>query len=490
MILRVWGALERAGNRLPDPVVLLLALWVLVLLASAFAGRRGATATHPGTGAAIGAVNLLSRDGLQRLLGGAAGSFAAFPQIGLVLAGMLGFGLAERSGLLRAAFSRLGARVPPQALTALLVLAGIVSSAFGNLGLVLLPPLGACLFLANRRHPLAGAAAAFAGVTGGFGANLVLGPVDPLLAASTTAAASLLEPARSVGVASNYWFAFASGLVLTGIGTFVNHRWVEPRLGPWEPVPEEGAAAADDPRALRFAAMALLSFVAVLAALVVPERGLLRDAAGSPRPFFDALPVLVMLTLLVGAAVHGHFAGTLSGPRALIKAAGDTLAELGPYLLLALIAAQLMAAFDASNLGPLVIGKGTRLFYKVRLTGVPLLVAIVAFTAAADLLVTGASAKWAILAPVVVKLAMLSGAPPEAAQAAFRVGDSAANMMTPLLPFYPLFIAVVKKRSPRAGAGTLAALTLPYSTAFVIGWTALLVAWVKAGLPFGPAGLP
>lgn len=508
-LTRALAALERAGNRLPEPIVLLFGLWALVLVASFIAGRRGASATHPGTGASIAAVDLLSREGLHHLLRDAPTSVTTLPRLGPVLVVLLGVGLAERSGLLRAAFSRLGDRLSPRGLTALLVLVSILSSAYGDLGLIALPALGACLFLANRRHPLAGAAAAFAGVTGGFGANLLLGAVDPLLAAGTEGAARLVDANRSVGAAANHWFAFASGLVLTGVATVVNHRWIEPRLGPWPPV--EGASAAeppatvpgpaeprravldaagDDPRALRFAAIALLSCLVVLAALVVPERGLLRDDAGTPRPFFDALPVLVSLTLLVPSAVYGRFNGTFTGPRALLEAAGETLAALGPYLLLTFVTAQLLLAVDRSNLGLLLIIKGTRLFYKARLGGVPLLVAIVAYTAAADLLLPSATAKWAVLAPVVVKLAMFAGHPPEAAQAAFRVGDSPANMMTPLLPFYPLFIAVLKKYAPRAGAGTIAALTLPYSAAFFLFWTALLVAWSQAGLPFGPGAPP
>lgn len=508
---RALDRLERAGDRLPGPIALLLVAWALVLLASFIAARRGASAAHPGTGASVAAVDLLSRGGLGRLLRDAPRAFTALPRVGPVLLALLGVGVAERCGLLGAAFERLGRRAPPRALTAGLVLAGVLSSAFGDVGIIVLPALGACLFAANRRHPLAGAAAAFVGVTGGFGAGLLLGAVDPLLAASTEAAARLSDPARSVGVASNYWFAFASGLLLTAVATAVNHRWVEPRLGPWEPggpdpgagegraaAPEAGSAGgagegaappgrgAGHPRALALAGAALLAVLALIAALAVPENGVLRDETGTLRPLFDALPALVLAALLVPAAVHGHVAGTMRGPRALAAAAAGSLAALGPYLLLALVAGQLLGAFDASNLGVLVIAKGARLLGRAHLSGIPLLLATVAAAAGADLLVPSASAKWAILAPVVVPLAAASGHSPEAAQAAFRAGDSAANMMTPLLPFYPVFVAVVWRYVPRARAGTLLALTLPYSVAFLLAWTALLVAWVLAGLPFGP----
>lgn len=530
MLARALGAIERAGDRLPGPLGLFAVAWGLVLVASVVAARRGVSGTHPGTGANIAAVDLLSHGGLGRLLRDAPRSFTALPQVGAVLVVLLGVGVAERSGLLGAVLARLGRTARPRALTAGLVLAGILSSAFGDIGLVALPVLGACLFAAHRRHPLAGAAAAFAGVTGGFGANLLLGAVDPLLAASTEAAARAADPARSVGVAANYWFAFASGLLLTAVATAVNHRWVEPRLGPWAPpenpsmpvagppggtespsgaggpsgegggaadgtAGEERSAAeraalagrgADDPRALRLAGVALLAVGVVFALLAVPAAGPLRDGNGTLRPFFDALPVIVLAAFLVPAVVHGHAARTLRGPRALVRAAADSLAALGPYLLLALVAAQLFSALETSNLGVLAIVEGARLLHRAHLSGAPLLVATVAAAACANLLVPGASAKWAILAPVVVPLAMASGHTPEAAQAAFRVGDSSTNMMTPLLVFYPLFVAVVQRYAPRARSGTLAVLTLPYSVFFLLAWTALLIAWILAGLPFGP----
>ncbi|MEZ4294484.1 MAG: AbgT family transporter, partial [Polyangiaceae bacterium] len=424
---RFLGFVRRAGDRLPDPVLLYPALWLVVVALSFFAARRGVTGLNPSTGAAVTVTSLASREGLHRMLGGLSTGLAATSHLGAVALLLLGFGVAERSGLFDALFSGLGRRVPSWALPALLVLVSILASGFGDVALILAPSLGACLFRANRRPPLAGAAAGFAGAAGGFGASLLLGPVDASLSAATEAAARTLDPSRTVGVAANYWFAFASGLALTAVAAFVTARWIEPLLAASSPASGGRADAGGSGRAVQFAAIAFLSMVLVVAALVVPERGLLRDETASLRPFFAALPVLGMVVLLVPGAVYGHFAGTFAGRRAVLGAAFDSLRDLGPYLLLALAAAPLVLALDASNLGTVAILKAERVFRAKRAvaaSGVPLLLATIPFAGGANLVLPSASAKWSMMAPVVVPAAMSAGASVQAAQAAFRVGDS------------------------------------------------------------------
>ncbi len=484
-ILRVWDAIQRAGDRLPDPVVLFVLLAVLVVLVSFVGARRHVAATHPMTGVNVAVTSLLSAEGLRRILGDAAKSFGALPQLGAALTVLLGVGVAERSGLLPAAFRKLAGVVPAWALTGGLFFVAVNSAIAGDTGILLLPPLGALLFLGMGRHPLAGLAAAFSGVTGGFGAGFLLTSMDASLAAITGSAVE--GGASTVGDSSTQHLTWAATVVLTVTGTLVNRLWVEPRLGTYTPVEhDESISSAEEGRALRFAGVALASVVVVLAALVVPDNGLLRDTSGSPKPFFDALPLVAMMVCLIPAATFGHFAGTTPDHRAFVRTAARAAGDLGGFLVLAFVAAQLMAAFNASNLGPVLVIKGARAVRHAHLSGVPLAVGVAGLAAVLGLFVPSASLRWGMMASAVVPLFVASGYAPESAQAAFRAGATPALMVTPLLPFYAVFAAYAKRYAPRSGAGTLLSVTFPYSIAFGAAWLVLLGAWLAAGLPLGP----
>lgn len=515
-IHRAWDAIERAGDRLPDPVVLFVLLAALVLLASFLGARRHAAATHPMTGANIAVTNLLTSEGLRRIAGDAAKSFAALPQLASALMVLFGIGVAERTGLLGAVMRRLAGAVPAWALTGALFFVAAHSAASGDTGIFVLAPLGALLFLGMGRHPLAGLAAAFSGATGGYGAGLILTSMDASLAGITASAGE--GSARAIEASSNMYLTWAATLMLTVTGTLVNRLWVEPRLGAYSPAPEPGAAplggdgapepadapgpaeapetpekaapnAAEEGRALQLAGVVLVSTLVVLAALVLPDKGLLRDEAGSPKPFFDALPLVVLVLFLIPSIAFGHFAGTTSSHGAFLRTAGRAAGDLGGFLLLAFVAAQLMAVFNASNLGPVLVIKGARAVRHAHLSGVPLAIGTAGLAAVMGLLVPSASGRWAMMASALVPLFVAAGYGPETAQAAFRSGATSALMVTPLLPHYAVFAACAKRYAPRSGAGTLLSVTLPYSLAFGLGWLVLLGVWLAAGLPLGP-GVP
>lgn len=503
---RALDFIERAGNRLPDPLLLFLVLCVLVVAASTLAARAGVAVAHPSTGAPVAAVDLTTPGGLRRMLAEAVRNFAAFPPLGTVLVTMIGVGVAERSGLFDAALRQLVAFVPRWALPATLIFAGVNSSAAADAGIVVLPPLGALLFKSSGRHPMAGLVAAFAGVSGGFSANLLVTSLDPLLAGLTEAAARLVDPGYRVDATANYYFMIASTFMLTAVGTLVNARWVEPRFGVYAPpasstdsaAPAGGAASANDDaaalsrvtpgerRGLASAAAAMAVFLAAVAALVVPARGLLRDEGGGLKPFFDGLVPLMMLAFLVPGLAYGVATRSIRSDRDLSRMIADTLATMGGYIALAFVAAQFVAYFSWSNLGLIVAVKGAGALSRLGLTGLPLLIAFVAVCATINLFMASASAKWAIMAAVFVPMLMLLGYAPGTAQACFRVGDSITNVITPLLPYYPLLLAYAHRYDPRAGLGTILSATVPYSIGFGLAWTALLVAWVLLGLPWGP----
>jgi aminobenzoyl-glutamate transport protein len=489
-LLALLDAVERIGNRLPDPLTLFVLFSLAVVVASAIAARSGAGVVHPVTGAAVTAVNLLSASGVRRMLTEAVANFAAFPPLGTVLATMIGVGVAEQSGLFSTGLRALVMMVPRSALTAALVFAGVNASIAADAGLVILPPLGALLFLSVGRHPMAGLSAAFAGVSGGFSANLLITPLDPLLAGLTQAAARLLDPDYVVAPTANYYFMIASTFMLTGVGTYVNHRFVEPRFGRYE-----GGGADEqlapitrvERRGLVYAALAALAVLALAAALALPEGGVLRDHDGGLGPFFGSLVTFILLLFLAAGLAYGITTGVIRSDKNVAKMIADTLATMGSYIALAFVAAQFVAYFGWSNLGLIMAVKGAAALRAAGLTGAPLLVAIIVVCIAIDLLVASASAKWAVMGPVFVPMLMLLGYSPELVQATYRVGDSVANIITPLLPYFPLLITFARKYDPKAGVGTLIAATLPYSVAFGLVWTVMLVAWTLAVMPLGPA---
>jgi aminobenzoyl-glutamate transport protein len=501
-LLRFLDAVERIGNRLPDPITLFFAFAALVVAISWIAAAANVSAVHPGTGEAVSAVNLLSGEGIRRMLTEAVRNFAAFPPLGLVIVVIIGIGVTERSGLVAAALSRLVAAVPPSMLTATLVFGGVMSSMAVDAGYVVLTPLGAMIFAAVGRHPLAGLAAAFAGVSGGFSANLLLTSLDPLLSGLSTEAAQLVDPGYVVDPTANYYFMVASVFLLTGLGTFVTSRYVEPRLGTWSP--EQGTGVEDtslaevtpaERKGLRWAGIAFVVMLGLFALLVVPEGAPLRNpeavAAGESvlvqiRPFFDSIVTLLMLLFLVTGLVYGIVAGTIRSDRDVARMSSESVALLGSYIVLAFAAAQFIAYFNWSNLGLILAINGASGLQAIGFTGLPLLLSFVVVAAFINLFIGSASAKWAVMAPVFVPMLMLMGYSPEAVQVAYRVGDSTTNIITPLMQYFPVIIAFAQKYDRKTGIGTLISAMLPYSIVFMIGWLVMLTLWVLFEIPLGP----
>jgi aminobenzoyl-glutamate transport protein len=484
------------GNALPHPATLFALLALAVVLLSALASWVGMTAAHPSTGKPIEPVSLLSVPGLHRMLTGMVTNFTGFAPLGTVLVALLGIGVAEGSGLVGAALRLLVLSAPRRLLTFVIVFAGVLSNAAGEVGYVLLVPLAAIVFQAVGRHPVAGLAAAFAGVSGGYSANLVLGTVDPLLAGLTEEAARIVDPAYHVNPACNYYFLAVSAVLVSLVGTWTTERIVVPRLGPY--VAEGGRPAVEplsaaERRGLRLAGgVTTLLSLAVLAGLL-PEGGFLRDPAtgGILRsPFLSGIVAFVFLFAALAGIAYGIGAGTIRRDGDVVKGMAKAMETLGSYLVLVFFAAQFVAYFNWTNLGLILAVKGAGLLRALEVGPVPLVVLFVLLSAAINLFMGSASAKWAIMAPVFVPMFMLLGLTPELTQAAYRVGDSVTNVVSPMMSYFALIIAFVQRYDPRAGIGTVVATMLPYTVLFLVSWTALLVAWILLGLPVGPgAGL-
>jgi len=485
--------IERAGNALPNPATLFLLMAALVVVASAITAALGVSVVHPKDGSLIAPVNLLTPEGVRRMLTDAVRNFTGFAPLGTVLVAMIGIGVAEATGLVAALMRAFVMGMPRSLLTAAIVFAGVNANQAADAGIIILPPLGALLFAAAGRHPLAGLAAAFAGVSGGFSANLLPSTLDVLLIGFTQEAvtASKLLPGYHAHVLGNYWFMVAATPLLTVLGTWVTHQFVEPRLGAWkgEAAVRLEPLAPVERRGLRIAGIAALATAAGFVALALPGAPLRGEGATileQLKPFFDSMVTLVLLGFFVPGLAYGIAVGSIRSDHDVMRMTSDTLATMAGYIVLAFCAAQFVSYFGWSNLGSIVAISGADFLKNMGLQGGALLVGLVLFTAALNLLVTSASAKWAIVAPIFVPMFALLGFTPEATQAVFRVGDSSTNIITPLMPYMPFVLAAAQRYVPKAGTGTLVSLMLPYSVVFLVMWTALLLLFYSLGWDIGP----
>jgi aminobenzoyl-glutamate transport protein len=489
------GMVERGGNALPHPASLFGILALSVLVFSLIGHLLHWHAVHPATGETVNIVNLISRDGLHRILLDMVDNYTGFAPLGIVMVALLGIGIAESSGLISASIRLLVARAPASMLTFVIVLSGIISNMASDLGYVLIIPLGGVIFLSVGRHPIAGMAAAFAGVSGGFSANLLIGTIDPLLAGLSTEAARILDPDYYVLPTANYYFMLFSTLILSFTGTWVTHRFVEPKLGKYtgdvagEPMEK---LSADEKRGLKWVALLSLGFVLLIAATLLPENGLLRGPDNSvlTSPVLKGfIGVLFILAAILGI-VYGVITGSFKSDADVVKGMVDNLKTLAAFLVLVFFAAQFVAYFKWSNLGLLIAIKGADALNSMDIGLIPLVILFVLLSGFINMFMGSASAKWAILGPVFIPMFMLMGYSPELSQVVYRIGDSVTNMISPMMSFFALIIVYYEKYDKNAGIGTLISTMLPFTITFFIVWSAILIGWILLDLPLGPgAGL-
>ncbi|MEX0779441.1 MAG: AbgT family transporter [Balneolales bacterium] len=487
---RALDSVERIGNKLPDPITLFVIFVAIVMIASALASAFNLSATHPGTGEEISAVNLFSKENIQRIFQEMPQTFAEFPPLGLVLVVMLGIGVADKTNLIGVALSAFVSSVPGWLLSASVVFAGLMSSLAVDAGYVVLIPLGAVIFHGVGRHPLAGLAAAFAGVSAGFSSNLFLTGLDPLLASFTTPAANILDPDYMVSVPANYYVMVFLVPLFTIAGALVTEKIIEPRLGKYKA--EEGLEVENDKltplqRKGLWAALAVLVVTLIgIAVMVIPQDAVFRGEDGSLDPFYRSIVALMLFIFLLPGLAYGIVTKQITNDKQVADMTSDTMASMGPYIVLAFAAAHFIAFFNWSNLGIIMAIGGADFLQGIGLTGIPLIIAFILVSSVLNLFIGSASAKWAVMAPVFVPMLMLVGYSPELTQAMYRVGDSFTNVLTPLLPYFPLIIIFAQKYQKDIGIGTIISTMLPYSIVFGILGITTIILWVLFGLPLGP----
>lgn len=488
----IW--LERTGNKLPDPLTIFASLAGIVLVISLVGSLAQFSAVHPLTKKTITTVNLLSVEGLQRIVSNAVTNFTGFPPLGVVLVAILGVGLAEKTGLFSALLRKtlVGRTGNSTTVVAVIIFVAISANAAGDTGFIVLPPIAAMVFGAIGKNPLTGMLAAYAAVAGGFSANMLVNSLDVLIVGFTQAAVDLLDKTVIVNPASNWYFLMVSCVILTVVATWVTVKIVEPRMGAFKGQVEavEGVTE-QETKALKAAGVGLAIFVVIIAVLAVPESGLLREPKTQSlisfsSPFMRGLIFLLSLAFFIPAYIYGKVSGKIKSDKDVAALLGQAMSEMGPYIVLSFVIAQFISYFNWSNLGIILAIQGAEL---IKASGAPapvLLVLFIILSATINMFIGSASAKWAILAPIFVPMFMLLGFHPALTQMAYRIGDSITNVITPLLPYFVILLAFVKKYDKDIGMGTLMANMLPYTIAFFIVWTIQLLIWFALKLPLGP----
>jgi len=498
---RCLNAIERVGNALPHPIVLFAIFALAVVIISAVCAALGVSATGEliSNGelqvTTVTAVSLLTKDGLAYIFTQAVNNFTTYAPLGMVLVAMLGVGVAEQSGMIDTLLKRVVKATPAKLLTPMIIFLGVMSNIASDSGYVILIPLGAMMFHACGRHPMAGLAAAFAGVSGGFSANLLIGTLDPLLAGISQAAVSILDPAYEVQVMGNYIFMCVSTFLITILGTFVTDKIVEPRLGKYTDVLDGSedtsltTVTAEQSKGLRNAGIAALIYVAIIVVCCIPADSFFRNAEGAllgKTPLVDSVVILIALLFFIPGVAYGLTVGTFKNDKDVATAMSKAMAGMGSFLALAFVSAQFIKYFSYSNLGTIIALTGAEFFKSINIGLIPLMVIFVLFSAFMNLFMGSASAKWNILAPVFVPMFMLLGYSPELCQLAYRIGDSCTNIITPMMTYYAVIIIFAQRYDKKAGIGTITATMLPYSVLFLVCWTILLIIWLALGLPIGP----
>ena len=530
----ILGAVERIGNKVPHPALMFCYLILLVIVLSWGLSLAGVSVTEeiavpvsqgaeydyyedstqptvsvPGTNPdeweiveqTIPIRSLISIEGIRFIFSSFVNNFAGFAVIGVTFVAMMGAGVAEESGLLGSLIRKLVGSAPKWALTFILVLTGVLSSAASDAGYLILIPLAAAAFASVGRHPLAGLATGFAGVATIFMVNVIPTPTDAMI---TEIANESIELAGGdpISIVANYWFMLASSFIIALVAALVTERIVEPRLGPWHPDPAMAAHAEEvaaispeaDRKGSRMALFGFLAVVAIVVAITAPPGAPLRDPETGniigQTPFMDSLLFIIMLAFLVSGICYGVGAKTMNGSADVIKAITKTFAGLGGMVLMLMMISQFIALFNWSNLPPVIAGSLADLLEQANIGAVPLLLGFILVIVLLDFIMPGSLPKWAIFAPIFVPLFMRLGVAPQTLLAAYRVADSPVNALTPLMVYLPFIVTVAQRYQKKSGIGTVVALMLPYSGIVLAAWTVLFIAWFLLGIPLGPGYPP
>ena len=504
MINRFLNYIEVIGNRLPQPAILFFYLTIFLVIASftlAFLDVKVLDPRFQEQDEYITVFNLLSADGIRYIFTSIVGNFVGFAPLGTVLVAFAGVSLAEHSGLISATIRGLIGKSNRVTVTAAIAFTGILSNTAGELGYVVIIPLAGVIFHAMGRHPIAGMSTAFAAVSGGYSANLLLGTVDPLLSGLTQEASHLLDHDYRVGAEANWYFMIASTFLITAIVTFLSEKIIEPRLGKYRQGSdnldsEEKAMQSQleltnlEKKGLIWAGLSVLLLAIVVSLLILPEGAILRNQETgliAKSPFLQSIVFLVCIFFSISGMVYGFVTKSFKSSKDVIASMNKTFNSLGTFLVLVFFASQFVAYFKVTNIGTIIAVTGAALLESINFTGPSVIIAFIFVSASINLFIGSASAQWSMLAPIFIPMFMLLGYSPELIQAAYRIGDSSTNIITPLMTYFALIVTFFQKYDKNSGIGTIVATMLPYSMTLLITWSLFLYLWAfLLGLPVGP----
>jgi aminobenzoyl-glutamate transport protein len=440
-------------------------------------------------------INQLSGKSFAAFMAAMVTNFTHFHPVGVVLVAMLGIGIAEHTGFINAGLRAMMAVTARWLLTPMVIAVGIMSHVAADAGYVLVIPLGGVIFYAAGRHPLAGIAAAFAGVSGGFSANFVPSSLDPLLQGISQAGAQILDPSITLNPLNNYFFTMSSSVLIIGLGWYLTDRVVEPRLqsskldGDLHDLPTMQGLKPEERKGLRMSLVAMLIGILLLVLSSLPDTSAWRSPDGAltagTAPLMQSIVPLIFMLFLLPGVVYGITAGTVKSSRDVIAGMTKAMTSMAYYLVIMFFIAQFIYAFGQSNLGVLLALEGAAVLKAMAMPSAITIIGVIILTTFINLFIGSSSAKWALLAPILVPMLMQLGISPDFAQAAYRVGDSSTNIITPLMPYFPLVVVYCQRYVKSTGIGTVTAMMLPYSVTFLVVWTTYLLLYWAVGLPLG-----
>ncbi len=530
-VQRMLDGIERVGNKVPHPAIIFLGLVVLVIVLSAVLSAFDVSVTYdvieqppvPVEEVYVGGSvvpepaptlddyaepefevhqettsirSLLGSDGVRFIFSSFVNNFAGFSVVAVVFVAMIGVGVAEEAGLMAALIRKLVRVAPRKALTFIIVLVGGLSSVATDAGYLILIPLAAAAFLSVGRNPLAGLAAAYAGVSAGFAVNILITPLDGLLTEVTNEAIALADPNKSIDLTANLWFSIASTVFVAIVVTIVAERITEPALGPYDL--SEGSEVdhtddeipAGEPRGLRWASIgAALGFLGVLLLTVLPDAPLRNPETGSifnDSPLMDSLIFIITMLFLVAGVCFGIGAKTITSSVDVINAITKTFAGLSGLVFLLLLISQFIAYFNFSNMPTVAAVKMADVLESADIGAIWLLIGFIFVILILDVIIPGSLPKWAIFAPIFVPLFLRLDVAPQTVLAAYRLGDSPANVITPLMVYLPFIVLVAQRYRRDAGLGTIISLMIPYTVIVLVTWLAFFIVWFLLGIPMGP----
>ncbi|MFJ8234945.1 AbgT family transporter [Ureibacillus sp. NPDC094379] len=483
--------IETVGNKLPHPFMLFVYLCGIFIIVSVVLAAMNVAVTHPVTGENVAVKSLLSQEGVHWILTSMLTNFTSFPPLGLILAMTLGIGLAEKVGLIQAVLRAMVSNVPKALVAYAVVFIGILGNIASDAAIAVIPVMGAMIFLAVGRHPLAGFAAGVAGWGAGFTANIMIAGTDALISGISTQAVQAINPDLVVTPVDNWFFMSVSTFVLAILGGWITDKFVEPRLGTYNGNVKMSMDPFTDKekRALKATGLTALAFIAFLAFLVVPENGFLRDPETGgilSSPFIKGIIPIILIFFILTSVVYGKVVGVIKNSADVPAFMTEMIKSMASFIVLVFVIAQFVAFFNWTNLSVVLAVNGSEFLESINLTGFPAIILFILFVSLMNLFITSGSAMWSMLAPVFIPMFMLIGYNPAFVQVAYRIADSSTNMITPMSPYLPLILAYYQQYKKDAGIGTYFSTMIPYALSFLVVWVILLFVWFTLGLPLGP----